>query len=130
MRLPIIFHTAEPLFLPWHYPQWLQGLVYRTIGKASPRGATLLHEEGFKVGTHRYKLLTFSWLLGKKAEAGPGGIRLHPPLHWWVASPLSVPLEALATGLLAAGIARLGDTLLTVQRVATVPLPALAGRVL
>lgn len=130
MRLHIVFFSDHPVILPWHYPHLLQGFLYGAIAKASPKLGDFLHDQGFTVGSHRYKMLVFSWLYPRRARSLPEGLSLIPPVHWWVSSPLSAPMEALATSLLKGGEVILGASRMKVEKVEVEPLPELSGRVL
>lgn len=117
MRLHIVWTAERPVLLPWNYLHLLHGFLYAAIKKASPKLGEFLHEQGFVVGGHRYKLVTFSLLFPKAAEPTNDGLEMLPPIHWWVSSPLLAPMEALAFTLLTEGEARLGKVNLTVERV-------------
>lgn len=121
MRVRILLHADDCIWVPWHYPEWLQGLVYRTIGKTSPELASRLHSEGFVVGSRRYKLITFSWLFPRSATQEKNGLWLEPPINWWVSSPLATVMEAFASGLLTYPEINLGKQKVVVGMVWTEP---------
>lgn len=131
MRLHIEFYSEQSVNLPWHYPHLLHGFLYRAIAKGSPRLGSFLHEQGFVAENHRYKMLVFSRLYPRRARSqGAGGLTLTPSIHWWVSSPLSAPMEALAETLLKEREVFLGDAWLGVDKVEVEPLPEFSGRVL
>ena len=130
MRLHIVWTAERPVLLPWNYLHLLHGFLYAAIKKASPKLGEFLHEQGFVVGGHRYKLVTFSLLFPKAAEPTNDGLEMLPPIHWWVSSPLLAPMEALAFTLLTEGEARLGKVNLTVERVEVEESPKIEGRCL
>ncbi|MFS8542000.1 MAG: hypothetical protein LOD89_07915, partial [Tissierellales bacterium] len=51
------------LELPIHYNHMIQGFIYKNISNRDFR--EFLHEEGFKNNNRRFKLFTFSRLIGK-----------------------------------------------------------------
>ncbi len=130
MRIRFTFQTPSPVFLPWHYPHLLHGFLYSALHKAQPDLATFLHNEGFSANSHRYKLLTFSWLYPRKTRAQKEGVVMTGPLHWWVSSPFPAPLEALAATLLKEGQARWGEVTVEVEKVEVEPEPSLTQPVL
>ncbi len=121
MRVHVTFQADKPVLLPWNYPEKLQGFVYRTIGKASPELAARLHSEGFVVGSHRYKLITFSWLYPRSATMKGNGLLMEPPIHWWMSSPLATVIEAFLYGLLTSFEVSLGNQKLVVDVVHVEP---------
>lgn len=130
MRLHVVWTAEKAVLLPWNYLHLLHGFLYTAIKKASPKLGEFLHEQGFVVGGHRYKLVTFSLLFPQAAEPTDDGLKMLPPIHWWVASPLPAPMEALAFTLLTEGEARLGKVSLTVERVEVEEPPKFEGRCL
>jgi CRISPR-associated endoribonuclease Cas6 len=130
MRLHVVWTAEKEVLLPWNYLQLLHGFLYTAIKKASPKLGEFLHEQGFVVGGHHYKLVTFSLLFPQAAEPTDDGLKMLPPIHWWVASPLPAPMEALAFTLLTEGEARLGKVSLTVERVEVEEPPKFEGRCL
>lgn len=130
MRLQVVWTAATPVVLPWNYLHLLHGFLYSAIAKASPKLGEFLHEQGFVVGSHRYKLLVFSLLFPKSARRHEEGLEMMPPIRWWVSSPLTAPMEALALTLLTEGNARIGKVTLTVERVEVEEPPVLTGRCL
>lgn len=130
MRLHVVFTSEYPICLPWHYSQLLHGYLYTAIAKSDPKLGEFLHDRGFWVEAHRYKMLVFSRLFPRRARASKEGLTLFPPVHWWVGSPLAGPMEALAITLLSEGVAIIGDQLLPVERVEVEPQPDLSEEVL
>lgn len=121
MRLRIHFESKAPVSLPWHYPQWLMGLFYRWVNAENLALGYRLHEKGLAAEGHRYKLYTFSWLFGKRPRTTPQGLVLHPPLTWYVSSPLPAVIEALIQGLWKEPEVSLGRHPLTVTRTELLP---------
>lgn len=130
MRLHVVWVSEKSVVLPWNYLHLLHGFFYAAIKKANPKLGGFLHEQGFVVDGHRYKLATFSLLFPRSAKQVKNGLEMTPPIHWWVASPLPELVEALARTLLIEGQARLGKITLTVDRVEVEELPQIGKRCL
>ncbi len=122
MRVRVTFQAEGSVWVPWYYPELLQGIAYKAIGRASPELATRLHSEGFVVGSRRYKLITFSWLFPHSATQKGKGLLMAPPIRWWVSSPLPSVIEAFVYGILAWPEIHLGNQSLTVANVYLEPL--------
>ncbi len=131
MRLKITFVPAdEVVVVPWNYLHLLHGFIYKAIRRASPKLGEFLHEQGFVVGSHRYKLLTFSLLYPKKAQPCDEGLKMTPPISWWVSSPLPAPMEALAMTLLTDNQISIGKVRLTVEHIEVEETPKFERRCL
>ncbi|SKC49436.1 CRISPR-associated endoribonuclease Cas6 [Maledivibacter halophilus] len=63
MRLICQFEFKGKLTLPIHYNHMIQGLIYNSLTDEALR--SFLHEVGFKNGKRKYKMFTYSRLLGK-----------------------------------------------------------------
>ncbi|MEJ5299419.1 MAG: CRISPR-associated endoribonuclease Cas6 [Thermodesulforhabdaceae bacterium] len=130
MRLHIVFNTEQPIKLPWNYQHLLHGFLYGAIARSRPQLGSFLHEQGFVAENHRYKMVVFSKFYPRRASTCETGLILEPPIHWWVSSPLTAPVEALATTLLTEGEVFLQDSRLMVKRIEVEPVPELNGHVL
>ncbi len=124
MRLAVTLAAVEgELRLPWSYPERLQALVYRWIRAADEHLARTLHAQGYAYGTHRYKLFVYSLLHGEHSRGEREGVCLWGKIRWWIASPRSELIEALAVGLLRLEEVLLGGNRLRVERVYVEPMP-------
>lgn len=94
----------------------LHGFLYAALRKGNPKLGNFLHEEGFCVQGHRYKLMTFSFLFPQKARALGKCLEMSPPISWWVSSPLVAPIETLAMVLLTQEVVRIGKVTLLVDQ--------------
>lgn len=130
MRLKVTMVSDKKVVVPWNYLHLLHGFVYKAIHRASPKLGEFLHEQGFVVGSHRYKLLTFSLLYPKKAQARREGLEMVSPISWWVSSPLPAPMEALAMTLLTENQIHIGKVNLTVEHVEVEEMPKFEGKCL
>lgn len=128
MRIRVDLLIEPALVLPWHYLDWLRGVVYQALWRGAPRVATRLHDEGWVLGSRQYKPLTYSLLQAARARATPGGLLVEGRTGWWISSPLVGVMEAVVTGLVSEGQVRLGERLVPVMGVEVVPPPVWAER--
>jgi CRISPR-associated endoribonuclease Cas6 len=106
MKLKLTFTPAyKVLCLPIHYNYLLQSMIYRNLEKAL---ATWLHEDGFYYLKRRFKLFTFSKLLGK-CEIEGKNIIFHDRVYFKVSSPYIKMLESLAEHLVKNPYIRIGE---------------------
>ncbi len=64
MRITIFFKSVNDLLcLPIHYNHLVQSFIYKTLDKTLGH---FYHEKGYCYGKRRFKLFTFSRILGKK----------------------------------------------------------------
>lgn len=125
MRLKVTLEAPSPFFLPWRYPELLRGAVYSALRWWDPELAEVVHSQGMIAGGRRYKPFTYSWLRPKAAQRLPGGLLMQPPVWWWISSPLSKVLEAVAGPFLTNGTVNLGGVVLTVALVEVEGVPRL-----
>lgn len=118
MQLTIFFAAPGPVAVPVHYGALLQGLIYRQM--QNPALRRYLHEHGFPLEKRRFKLFTFSRLLGRSAryDGATGRLILTPPLRLVICSPIPFILQELGNGFLQQGQVRLGDARLEVKEMA------------
>jgi len=96
LRIKIKFIHSGRIIVPFAYNEAIQGWIYRNLKRPL---ADFLHDQGFIVGKRRFKLFTFSRLLGKikvKNEAFEVG----SPFYLIVSSPYNEILQSLAENLL------------------------------
>ncbi|MDQ0285544.1 CRISPR-associated endoribonuclease Cas6 [Desulfofundulus luciae] len=115
MQLTIYFHAPGPVAIPVHYGTLLQGLIYHQM--QNPVLRTYLHEQGFVLEKRRFKLFTFSRLMGRavRYDRDSGRLIYTPPLKLVICSPIPFILQELGTGFLRQGQVRLGDVRLEVK---------------
>lgn len=120
MQLSIFFSAPEPVAIPVQYGHLLQGLIYRQMD--NPVLRSYLHEHGFTLEKRRFKLFTFSRLMGQAVTYDSTSKRLVfiPPLRLVICSPISFILQELGTGFLRQARVRLGDVFLEVKEMATI----------
>lgn len=130
MRLQVVLTSDTDVLIPWNYSYLLHGFLYQAITRSEPELGFFLHEEGFQAGNRRYKMLLFSRLFPKSAKPVDTGLIMSPPIRWWVSSPLSGPIEALAKTMLTEMEVSIGQTRMYVERIELEPQPKFEGRLL
>lgn len=127
MRLRICLENSDGTRMPINYQEWLTAAVYALLATSDADYARFLHEDGYAdEDGRRFKLFTFSWLRGTRRVVEGDMLRFAPgPLEWQVASPVEDFLTNIAKGLLSAGTLRVGQTLLSITQIETLPAPAL-----
>jgi len=98
MRVTLIFNADLLLKLPLQYNHALQGFIYRHL---SPELSNFLHKEGFLYEKRRFKLFTFSNLMGRyRIRKEERTIEFSPPFKLVVSSPVERFIQELAETLL------------------------------
>lgn len=117
LRLVITLGGPDQVTLPVHHNHLLQAAVYRLI--EHPALSAFLHEQGFMLGQRKFKLFTFSRLLGKaRLDRQNKLMQFQTPLKLVLCSPVQYLLQELGQGLLRRDAVRLGEASLYVQSVA------------
>lgn len=111
--------------LPVHYNHQIQGAIY---GALDPELAGFLHERGFDGGGRRFKLFTFSRLLGEFRLEGQT-ITFKSPVRLVVSSPVQQFCQSLLNGLFSKSSLEFGQARLNVDSV-RVEMPKVEGGVL
>ena len=62
MRLFIELSSEKDFVIPIHYNYYVQSFLYKSI---SPKLARILHDHGFPIGKRKFRLFTFSRILGQ-----------------------------------------------------------------
>lgn len=128
MRMRVTLLSKGKIDIPWNYLHYLHAFTYSSMLKIEPDLARFLHERGFNVEGHIYKLFNFSLLYPKRAEKGEDGLKMTPPILWWISSPLTEVIESLATFLLQENKVKIKNSLLEVERIEIEENPNLEGK--
>jgi CRISPR-associated endoribonuclease Cas6 len=108
MKVEIILSAigTNEVVLPRINLNILQSFVYSIF---SPERARFLHDSGYQYQNRKFKLFTFSWLVGKKKRIEEKHIVFQSPVKLVLSSPLTPVLEDLASGALNKEQMRLGN---------------------
>lgn len=119
MQLTLNFDAPSPVELPVHYGHLVQGMLYHEM--ENPLLRSYLHEQGFQFEKRRFKLFTFSRLMGRDThfDGHKKKLVLTPPLQLVVCSPIPFILQEVGTGFLRRGRVRIGPAQLTVKGITT-----------
>lgn len=96
MRIEINLNAETPLVLPKSHNHILQGFIYSLL---DPLLRKKLHKEGYSYEKRKFKLFTFSRLLGK-VRVIKENFEFKTPFKLIVSSPKDEILQSLAEGLL------------------------------
>ncbi len=108
MRVDLWFRPLDKVFLPIHYNQLVQGLIYRHLGEVV---AQRTHEQGWAIdGKRRLPLFVFSRLRGRFVRQN-GHLSFEGPMTLSLASPVEALLESLALNLMRERYFRLGEAI-------------------
>ncbi len=118
MRIEITFRGKEKtIALPFRYPELVQGMIYRHL---PAHHAEKLHNQGFLHGKRRFKLFTFSRILGETIRKPPlekHQLIFRSPIRLLIASPIEWLLPEFAEALLRSERILLGSQSLWVEKI-------------
>ncbi len=113
MRLNVELNATESIRLPVNYNYLVQSMIYNNMDREF---AEFLHDQGYEVGKRKFKLFSFSRLLGQYKIMG-SEILFAPPVRLVISSPLKEFCQYLLNGLLSQGSIRLGQNEINVEKV-------------
>lgn len=91
----------DPFSLPVQYNRHLQSTIYRGLSKEV---GGFFHDTGFEYESRRFKLFTFSRIIGKGTlDKANSALVFSGPISFVVSSPIKQFCSSLATGLLKMG---------------------------
>ncbi len=117
MRIKIICDVGRGIYLPINYNHFLTSAIYQFLELSDPEYADFLHEDGYTIGTKRFKLFTFSQLMARRRQIVDDQICLRSRVTWYVSSPQEAFLGNFAASLMAEGALRIGNQYLSVMDV-------------
>lgn len=98
MRLFIELSSEKDFVIPIHYNYYVQSFLYKSI---SPKLARILHDHGFPIGKRRFKLFTFSRILGEyQINNNDGNIAFTSPFKLIVSSIMKEFIEDIGEELM------------------------------
>ncbi|HLI46751.1 MAG TPA: CRISPR-associated endoribonuclease Cas6 [Geobacterales bacterium] len=98
MRLLIELNSERDLIIPIHYNYHIQSFLYNSI---SPKLAEILHNYGFPIEKRRFKLFTFSRILGEyQINKDEEKIVFSSPFRFIVSSVMKEFIEEIAEELI------------------------------
>lgn len=116
MRLTLKLKYEELLKIPVDYNKFIQAAIYRAMD--DPTLAHFLHTDGFQYEKRKFKMFTFSRLLGKTSyDKVNNMLELRPPIKLIISSPMDKLLESLGSGLLNNGHIYLGNHKLKIDEI-------------
>lgn len=116
MRLTVKIQPLNELCLPLNYQQVLQGYIYRTLTDCE--FAQFLHEKGYISNGRKFKLFTFSRLLGKfRIDSRHKKIIFEEGMTWHVSSVLPEFIQDFGQSLLTAPAHQLNGQTIHIEEV-------------
>lgn len=116
MRITIEFNSENEVILPIHYNYILQGFLYKNL--TDKDYLDFLHESGYQLENKRFKLFTYSRLLGKfRILKSAGKIAFSSPFTLVVSSGVEQFITDLAETLIRSDRVFLGDTSLEIKSI-------------
>ncbi len=124
MRLVIDLGFEEKITLPVHHNHLLQGFIYSLL---EPTLRKFLHEEGFIYQKRRFKLFTFSRLMGRFKIIEDKFI-FFPPVRLFISSPKHEILQSVAEGILKGERFRLYRKRVFIESISVYPRPNFSNK--
>ncbi len=98
MHIYLSLRTCGGLEIQQHYNHIIQGVIYDSIDHEL---ATFLHEKGYENENRKFKLFTFSRLLGRfQLNREKSTIRFIDNLQLMISSPVDYFCQSIANGML------------------------------
>jgi len=114
VHIYLSLHTNNGIEIPLQYNHLVQGVIYNSI---EPELAAFLHEKGYVSGSRKFKLFSFSRLLGKyQIDKEKGIIRFTDDIQLILSSPIDEFCQSIANGILTKGQIRIGNNEVEVQK--------------
>ena len=115
MRIKItISSDKKEVPVPVHYNNLVQGAIYNKID--DPGFREYLHSMGFSFEKRKFKLFTFSRLMGNfKFDKASRMLVFKSPIKLVISSPLSLLIKELGNGLIKEGTIRFGEEVLEIK---------------
>lgn len=115
LNVELVTESNKELILPIHYNYYIQSAIYSALDSDL---ASFLHEQGYVSDGRKFKLFTFSRLMGRfQMDKGKDTIIFKPPIQLVISSPVDQFCRSLVTGFLTREVIRLGNNNLQVERV-------------
>jgi len=112
MLVKIKLSSDAPIELPKSYNHMLQAFFYRNMDREL---AKFLHDYGFMLGKRKFKLFTFSKVIGKMLHKGKEKVVFAPEITLYFGSPLMSLIDSWAKNFLMSGDLFLGKNKLRLE---------------
>lgn len=109
----LITDPNKELILPIQYNYYIQSALYRSLDQDF---ASFLHEKGYESGGRKFKLFTFSRLMGR-FQISKDTIAFKPPIKLVVSSPVNEFCQTFVNGFIAKETFQLEKNYLRVESV-------------
>lgn len=116
MRITLDFQSDQEVNLPIHYNNILQAFLYKNLSDKDYQ--KFIHGTGYQIDNKKFKLFTFSKLLGKfKIHSDRGQISFYPPIKLVISSAVEQFITDLAETLIKTDNINLGKNILQIASV-------------
>ncbi|QGT99804.1 CRISPR-associated endoribonuclease Cas6 [Candidatus Syntrophocurvum alkaliphilum] len=116
MRISIEFNSKRDIILPLHYNYFLQAYLYNNLSDKDY--SAFIHEKGYELEQKKFKLFTFSRLMGTfRINPEKGIISFKSPVKLIVSSAVEQFITDLAETLMRKDDSWLGNNLLEVSTI-------------
>ena len=124
-RIKLELLPKDEARLTIHYKHHVQSMLYSNI---SEELSTFLHDYGFQVGKRRFKLFTFSDLMGRfKMLRNSKEIKFLGPVYLYVSSPIQRFVNELGTTILRKGYVYIDKTPFIVRKMEVLRQPEIGN---
>lgn len=117
MRVEITLNSRDEIIIPKSYNHILQGVIYKLLDPILRR---FLHNQGYEYGKRRFKLFTFSRLLGK-FKTFDDYFQFTPPIRLFISSLKVEILQSLAENFLKEEKVLLGKNKVFIESICVLP---------
>lgn len=117
MRIKLEFgEKGKEYLIPLPYNHFLQAALFASL---KPVLAEFIHDKGFEIDGRKYKMITFSKLLGDAKYTQNKLLQFRSPINWYISTPIDEVCESLASHLFYTGSLRIGKTTIPINNVTT-----------
>lgn len=121
MRLKVELSSSNNVVLPVFYNHFIQSIIYDLV---DDKLASFLHNQGFSYGKRRFKLFTFSRIIGRsKFLEKERNFLFSPPFQIVISSPVEGFIESLAENLVKSSNLRFSNQIVWVDSIYIYPKP-------
>ncbi|EGL84190.1 CRISPR-associated protein Cas6 [Caldalkalibacillus thermarum TA2.A1] len=124
MRLKVTFYTPDAVSIPVNYHHLISGLLYRSVGDKA--FSHFLHDVGYQYEKRKYKLFTFSRLLGNhRYNPDTRTLSFQGDIDLYVSSVSAKFIEEIGQSLIHTSLVQIGEAHLEVKELIYTDRPVL-----
>lgn len=123
MRIKVTMNSPAETWIELNYNYYISSMIYDLLRKSSSKYSQKLHEEGYVLGTRKFKLFTFSNLFPQKYKVEGNFLIVQGKVNLYISSPKQEFVLHLAEGLLSSGSVSIGQSRFNIETVEVLPEP-------